>query len=94
MILERCITFSAEFLMGRLLSNNIHNLELFDVAKSALHELGIDLSDILEEEPDMALGNGGLGRLAACFIDSLATMEFPAIGYGIHYETWSVSTRN
>ena len=78
--------FSAEFLMGRLLSNNMHNLDLFDTASEALTELGVDLSDVLEEEPDMALGNGGLGRLAACFIDSLATMELPAIGYGIHYE--------
>jgi starch phosphorylase len=78
--------FSAEFLMGRLLSNNMHNLELFETANSALTELGVSLSDVLEEEPDMALGNGGLGRLAACFIDSLATMQLPAIGYGIHYE--------
>lgn len=78
--------FSAEFLMGRLLSNNMHNFGLFEVADAALKELGIELTDILEEEPDMALGNGGLGRLAACFIDSLATMEYPAIGYGIHYE--------
>ncbi|WP_395342897.1 glycogen/starch/alpha-glucan phosphorylase [Ningiella sp. W23] len=77
---------SAEFLMGRLLSNNMHNFGLFETADSALKELGVTLSDVLEEEPDMALGNGGLGRLAACFIDSLATMEFPAIGYGIHYE--------
>ncbi len=78
--------FSAEFLMGRLLSNNMHNFELFDVADSAMKELGVNLTDILEEEPDMALGNGGLGRLAACFIDSLATLQYPAIGYGIHYE--------
>ena len=78
--------FSAEFLMGRLLSNNLQNFGLFDVANEALNELGVSLSDVLEEEPDMALGNGGLGRLAACFIDSLATMELPAIGYGIHYE--------
>ncbi|MDM7861174.1 glycogen/starch/alpha-glucan phosphorylase [Alteromonas sp. ASW11-36] len=78
--------FSAEFLMGRLLSNNMHNLNLFETANDALTELGISLTDVLEEEPDMALGNGGLGRLAACFIDSLATMEMPAIGYGIHYE--------
>ena len=78
--------FSAEFLMGRLLSNNLQNFGLFDVANDALNELGVSLSDVLEEEPDMALGNGGLGRLAACFIDSLATMELPAIGYGIHYE--------
>jgi len=72
--------------MGRLLSNNLQNFGLFDVASGALKELGVEISDILEEEPDMALGNGGLGRLAACFIDSLATMELPAIGYGIHYE--------
>ncbi|MDY6927193.1 MAG: glycogen/starch/alpha-glucan phosphorylase [Pseudomonadota bacterium] len=78
--------FSAEFLIGRLLSNNLQNFGLFDVANDALNELGVSLSDVLEEEPDMALGNGGLGRLAACFIDSLATMELPAIGYGIHYE--------
>ncbi len=78
--------FSAEFLMGRLLSNNLQNFGLFDVASEALKELGIEISDIMEEEPDMALGNGGLGRLAACYIDSLATMELPAIGYGIHYE--------
>jgi starch phosphorylase len=78
--------FSAEFLMGRLLSNNMHNFGLFETANSALQELGVSLTDVLEEEPDMALGNGGLGRLAACFIDSLATMEYPAIGYGIHYE--------
>ncbi|WP_371194532.1 glycogen/starch/alpha-glucan phosphorylase [Glaciecola sp. SC05] len=78
--------FSAEFLMGRLLSNNMHNFGLFETADSALQELGVSLADVLEEEPDMALGNGGLGRLAACFIDSLATMEYPAIGYGIHYE--------
>lgn len=78
--------FSAEFLMGRLLSNNMHNFGLFEIADAALKEMGVDLTDVLEEEPDMALGNGGLGRLAACFIDSLATMEYPAIGYGIHYE--------
>lgn len=78
--------FSAEFLMGRLLSNNMHNFGLFETADAALKEMGVDLTDVLEEEPDMALGNGGLGRLAACFIDSLATLEYPAIGYGIHYE--------
>lgn len=77
---------SAEFLMGRLLSNNLHNFGLFEAASQALEELGVNFSDVLEEEPDMALGNGGLGRLAACFIDSLATMNLPAIGYGIHYE--------
>lgn len=78
--------FSAEFLMGRLMSNNLHNLGLFDITDAALQELGVNLTDIMEEEPDMALGNGGLGRLASCFIDSLATMDLPAVGYGIHYE--------
>lgn len=77
---------SAEFLMGRLLSNNMHNFGVFEAADEALQELGVSLTDILEEEPDMALGNGGLGRLAACFLDSLATQDLPAIGYGIHYE--------
>ncbi|MDG1468889.1 MAG: glycogen/starch/alpha-glucan phosphorylase, partial [Glaciecola sp.] len=78
--------FSAEFLMGRLLSNNMHNFGVFEQAQEALTELGVNLTDVLEEEPDMALGNGGLGRLAACYIDSLATLELPAIGYGLHYE--------
>ena len=78
--------FSAEFLMGRLLSNNMHNFGVFEQAEDALKELGVNLTDVLEEEPDMALGNGGLGRLAACYIDSLATLELPAIGYGLHYE--------
>ncbi len=77
---------SLEFLMGRLLSNNLHNLQLFKVAEDALKGLGKDIYEICDEEPDMALGNGGLGRLAACFIDSLATLGYPAIGYGIHYE--------
>lgn len=77
---------SAEFLMGRLGVNNLCNLELYDTVKEALKELGKDIHDILEEEPDMALGNGGLGRLAACFIDSLATLNYPCVGYGIHYE--------
>ncbi|MCE2593465.1 glycogen/starch/alpha-glucan phosphorylase [Motilimonas cestriensis] len=77
---------SLEFLMGRLLSNNLHNLELFGEAEQALKALGKDIYQVCEEEPDMALGNGGLGRLAACYIDSLATLGYPAIGYGIHYE--------
>ncbi len=77
---------SLEFLMGRLMSNNLHNLGLFEIADQAISELGQSLTDLLEEEPDMGLGNGGLGRLAACFLDSMATLELPAVGYGIHYE--------
>ncbi|MDA7747147.1 glycogen/starch/alpha-glucan phosphorylase, partial [Psychromonas sp.] len=77
---------SLEFLMGRLLSNNLQNLQVFQVTEDALKALGKDLYELCDEEPDMALGNGGLGRLAACFIDSLATLGYPAIGYGIHYE--------
>ena len=64
---------SAEFLMGRLTVNNLTNLEKFDIARDALKELGLDINEVCEEEPDMALGNGGLGRLAACFMDSLAS---------------------
>lgn len=79
--------FSAEFLMGRLTQNNLINLHLFDVYDEALKASGKSLSDLCELEPDMALGNGGLGRLAACFIDSLATLNFPAIGYGITTRT-------
>ncbi|PCI60296.1 MAG: glycogen phosphorylase [Gammaproteobacteria bacterium] len=77
---------SLEYLMGRLLSNNLHNLGLFEAADKALKSLGFDLADLCEQGADLALGNGGLGRLAACFLDSLATLDYAAIGYGIHYE--------
>lgn len=77
---------SLEYLMGRLMSDNLHNLGLYEVANKALKDLGFELSDLVEEGPDLALGNGGLGRLAACYLDSLASQDFPAIGYGIHYE--------
>lgn len=77
---------SLEFLMGRMLSNNLHNLDLFNVAEKAVASLGFEIEDIFEEGTDLALGNGGLGRLAACFLDSLATLDFNAYGYGIHYE--------
>ena len=77
---------SLEYLMGRLLENNLRNSGLYDHTKSALQDLGQDLGVLLSKEPDMGLGNGGLGRLAACFLDSLSTLNLPAIGYGIHYE--------
>ena len=83
---RRVYYLSLEYLMGRVLSNNLVNLGLRDVAAAALKGLGQDLEAVTEEEADMGLGNGGLGRLAACFLDSLATMDIPAIGYGIHYE--------
>jgi starch phosphorylase len=77
---------SLEYLMGRLLENNLRNSGLYDHTKAALGEMGKDLDSLLQREPDMGLGNGGLGRLAACFMDSLSTLNLPAIGYGIHYE--------
>ena len=76
---------SMEFLMGRALGNNMINLQAYDAVKEALDELGLDLNVIEDEEPDAALGNGGLGRLAACFLDSLATLGYPAYGCGIRY---------
>lgn len=77
---------SAEFLMGPYLGNNLLNLDITGEVRHAMQELGLDLDEILHQEEEPGLGNGGLGRLAACFIDSLATMEIPALGYGIRYE--------
>ena len=76
---------SMEFLMGRALGNNLINLGAYGEVKEALEEIGLDLSVIEDQEPDAALGNGGLGRLAACFLDSLATLNYPAYGCGIRY---------
>ena len=83
---RRVYYLSLEYLMGRVLTNNLVNLQLREAATAALADLGQDLEALADEEADMGLGNGGLGRLAACFLDSLATMDIPAIGYGIHYE--------
>ena len=77
--------FSAEFLMGRALLNNLSNLGMVDEAREAVDSFGVNLSDVLEQEPDAALGNGGLGRLAACFLDSCATLDLPVNGFGILY---------
>ncbi len=83
---KRVYYLSLEFLMGRALENNLINLGLHGPMRAALADLGLDLSDLLAQEPDAGLGNGGLGRLAACFLDSMATLQIPAYGYGIRYE--------
>ncbi|MEM6822612.1 MAG: glycogen/starch/alpha-glucan phosphorylase [Verrucomicrobiota bacterium] len=83
---RRIYYLSLEYLMGRLFVNNLQNMKVFGVFGQALKELGHDIHSLREEEYDMGLGNGGLGRLAACFLDSLATQDYPAVGYGIHYE--------
>ncbi|MEO0796414.1 MAG: glycogen/starch/alpha-glucan phosphorylase [Verrucomicrobiota bacterium] len=83
---RRVYYLSLEYLMGRLTENNLVNCGMYSIAEKALSELGLDLKSIADQEVDMGLGNGGLGRLAACFLDSLATLDLPAIGYGIHYE--------
>jgi len=83
---RRVYYFSLEYLMGRLFGNNLLATGLLDTAHAALKGLGQDFEKIRESEVDMGLGNGGLGRLAACFLDSLATMDYPALGYGIYYE--------
>ena len=81
----RCC-LSLEFLIGRSLANNVTNLLLDDITRKAVEEEKLDWHELLEQEPDAGLGNGGLGRLAACFLDSMATMEIPAIGYGLRYQ--------
>jgi glycogen phosphorylase len=83
---KRLYYLSLEFLMGRLYINNFHSAGVYENMKSAISELGLDIEELRAEEYDMGLGNGGLGRLAACFLDSLATLDLPAIGYGIHYQ--------
>ena len=83
---KRVYYFSMEYLMGRTLENALINTGLADVAEAATAELGLSLEELSEQEWDAGLGNGGLGRLAACFLDSMATLELPAYGYGIRYE--------
>lgn len=83
---KRVYYFSLEFLPGRLLANNVLNLGLLEETKKAMEEMGLDFEDVCCQEKDAGLGNGGLGRLAACFLDSMATLAIPATGYGIRYD--------
>ena len=83
---KRIYYLSMEFLIGRSLANNLTNLLLDPLVQHAVQEKGIDWLELIEQEPDAGLGNGGLGRLAACFLDSMATMQLPATGYGLRYE--------
>jgi starch phosphorylase len=83
---KRIYYLSLEFLLGRSLANNVTNLLLDPLLQQSVQEKGIDWLELVEQEPDAGLGNGGLGRLAACFLDSMATMQLPATGYGLRYE--------
>ncbi|MCQ2742256.1 MAG: glycogen/starch/alpha-glucan phosphorylase [Bacilli bacterium] len=83
---KQLIYFSMEFLMGRLLTNNMQNLGIFEVARDGLSDLGIDIGELEDMEADAGLGNGGLGRLAACFLDSIASLGYPGHGNTIRYE--------
>src|SRR4051794_7112484 len=83
---KRVYYLSMEFLIGRSLANNVMNLLLDPLVRRDADDKGVDWLTLLEQEPDAGLGNGGLGRLAACFLDSMATMQIPAMGYGLRYE--------
>lgn len=83
---KRLYYLSMEFLLGQSLGNHLQNLGMREVYRQALSHLGVDLDEVEESKEDAALGNGGLGRLAACFLDSLATLGMPGYGYGIRYE--------
>ena len=83
---KRVYYLSMEFLMGRALGNSLINLNLYDTCAQSLQDAGFDLEELRELESDAGLGNGGLGRLAACFLDSMATLQLPGYGYGIRYE--------
>ena len=83
---KRVYYLSLEFLIGRLLFDNLNNLTMLETMRTALAGLNVDLDKLRALEPDAALGNGGLGRLAACFMESMATLDIPAMGYGIRYD--------
>jgi starch phosphorylase len=83
---KRIYYLSLEFLIGRLLGNNVINLQMEDMCREAMSEAGLDWNVLRDDEVDAGLGNGGLGRLAACFLDSMSTMDLPAIGYGLRYD--------
>lgn len=83
---KRVYYLSMEFLIGRSLANNVTNLLLGDITQKTIEQKHLDWMNLIEQEPDAGLGNGGLGRLAACFLDSMATLKLPAMGYGLRYE--------
>ena len=83
---KRVYYLSLEFLIGRSLEHNVSNLRLEGACRQAALEVGLNWDDLLDQEVDAGLGNGGLGRLAACFQDSLATLDFPSFGYGLRYD--------
>ncbi|MBT4147086.1 MAG: glycogen phosphorylase, partial [Gammaproteobacteria bacterium] len=83
---KKAYYLSMEYLMGRTLSNAMLNLGVTDEVTQAMYDLGLDIEELIDSEPDAGLGNGGLGRLAACFIDSCATLQLPVTGYGLRYE--------
>jgi len=89
---KRVYYLSMEFLIGRSLANNVTNLLVDPIAKAAAATKGIDWIELLDQEPDAGLGNGGLGRLAACFLDSMATMQLPAMGYGLRLRVRHLQT--
>ncbi len=83
---KRVYYLSLEFLIGRMMGNNVINLQMEDVCRTAMSQEGLDWEDLREYEIDAGLGNGGLGRLAACYMDSIATLDLPAVGYGLRYD--------
>ncbi|MGA9265734.1 MAG: glycogen/starch/alpha-glucan phosphorylase, partial [Rhodomicrobium sp.] len=83
---KRVYYLSLEFLIGRMMGNNVINLKMEDTCRAAMFQEGLDWEDLREYEIDAGLGNGGLGRLAACFLDSIATLDLPGVGYGLRYD--------